>query len=238
MIDKAEIERKFIESYERLKRGGALYDIGHHSEAPNIAKEIVNLVHDKGKAHVSLLTSMGAKEAVSFVDSSNHRDFPPEQGTLLSSEYILIRQTIGFDGMDYVPNAGRNGQAKTLSFSEWKNGHVLSRNNKKAEREFISREEIYKFIRHNEGGGHVNARYDGGGPQEKLILLMRGAYVDGYMHINDGPAITAESFMPAYATVRQIGWELEKTLEGYFPSLIARSRLRPASGPRMKPGTR
>ncbi|MDX3973487.1 hypothetical protein [Shinella sp.] len=238
--EEAEIERALIESYERLKRSGALYDIGHHSEAPDIAKEVYIIAHDRGGSHVSLLTALGIKEKARFVDSSNQRHYPPERGILASSEYILIGQHITFSGIDYVPNLERNGYNNNLPFTEWKDGHVLSRHDNDSEnlREFISREEIYTYVRNNEGGGHVNPRLSTKKTDVKMINLMKGSYVDGYMHLNEGPAVTSENFMPAYATIRQIGWEIEKTLENNFPAIIAKASHAPTAGPRMKLGTR
>lgn len=83
----SEIERAFIEGYERLVRAGGAYDAGHLSEAPDVAKEVMTFVYDHGGIN-SILTHLGAKETLTFVDSSKPRsmDGLPPGARLVSNE--------------------------------------------------------------------------------------------------------------------------------------------------------
>jgi hypothetical protein len=138
--------------------------------------------------------------------------------------------------MDYRPLLSR-GVCKLVSFDCWWAGPVLSRyvHTPVERREIISRSELIEHIRNEEGGGHVSARYKRDTSADKMARLMQGEYVDGYMELDGGPPQTAEPHIPAYATVRQIGWELEQTLRNARPDLIDRANLAPSLGPRMKP---
>jgi hypothetical protein len=69
-----------------------------------------------------------------------------------------------------------------------------------------------------------------------MLGLMRGDFIDGSMELNGGHRVEPEyPHAPAYATVRQIGWEMEETLRQGCPDLVARVDSNPRPGPRMKP---
>ena len=131
--------------------------------------------------------------------------------------------------MDYQPRFSE-GLGAALAFDAWCGEVVLAFHG----REDIRRNELVEFIRHVEGGGHVGARYE---PRwsGKMLGLMRGDYIDGHMELDGGPPVVPEPHAPAYATVRQIGWEVEKTLWRACPALVARAEFDPAPGPRMRP---
>ncbi|MFG1431390.1 hypothetical protein V5F44_19150 [Xanthobacter sp. V2C-8] len=236
---KLELERLFIEAYQRLDLSCKSYDRGHFSEAPDIAKEIANFVYDHGRT-ISILSGMGIKKSTEFICSAIHetKGESPDVGTLMSNEYYIISARICFSGMDYVPFLNRKSK-KYINFSEWWNGHVLSRYHAPLlSREFISRSEIVIFTRNKEGGGHVETQHHIGTKDDKLIRLMAGEYVDGYMILDGQETITAEDNAPPYATLRQIGWELQETLNCARPDLVVRAMQPPVPGPRMVPGKR
>lgn len=226
-----ELERNFVEAFERLVRANAAYDQGHWSDTPNIAKETFNFVHDRGRL-VSLLTHLDLKAHTQFLSTAKARrtEGLPPGAVLASPEYRLINACIGFDGMGYEPLLGRVPSLNPLLFDQWYDETVLAWYG----REDIKRGEIIEFIRHVEGGGHVAGRFE---PRwdKKMMDLIRGEWVDGYMRLGNGPAIEPEPYAPAYATMRQIGWELEETLRRGCHSLISRANFAPAPGPRMRP---
>lgn len=232
----SEFERSFIEAFERLVRAGKAYDAGHISEAPNIAKEVATFVYDRG-AISSILSHFGAKDSIVYVDSSKSSAIEslPLGSLLLSNEYFLIDATIGFDGMDYRPLLSR-ARPKSTNFDAWWEGAVLSRyvHGAVSHREIITRSELILHVRNEEGGAHVSRHYKRDTPTDKLARLMQGEYVDGHMEINGGPPQTSEFYMPAYATVRQIGWEIEQTLRDSWSNLISHANFNPPLGPRMK----
>ncbi len=55
------------------------------------------------------------------------------------------------------------------------------------------------------------------------------------MLMSDGTAREPEPDLIAFATLRQIGWEMDQTLRRGCPDLIARANLNPVPGPRMRP---
>lgn len=226
-----ELERNFVEAFERLVRANAAYDQGHWGDAPNIAKEAFNFVHDYGRL-VSLLTHLDLKAHMKFLSTARARksESLPPGAVLASPEYRLIDASIGFDGMGYEPLLGRVPSLNALPFNQWYDETVLAWYG----REDIRRGEIIEFIRHVEGGGHVAGLF---GPRwaKKMMGLIRGDWVDGCMRLGNGPTVEPEPYAPAYATMRQIGWELEETLRQGCPSLISRANFAPAPGPRMRP---
>lgn len=235
-----EIERLFVEAYERLYRACRLFDQGHQSEAPDIAKEISNFVYDHGNSSTSILTAMKAKHQVNFVDSADGPT-PAHGGILLSNEYRLMYATVDFDGMDYKPFLADKAPYPALQFDDWWIAPIFTRyvHTLPDGREKISRSELVMHLRHKEGGAHVAARYfPSDSRADKMRRLMEGEYVDGYMSLDDGPPMTAESHAPAYAAVRQIGYEVLATLEQFRTDLTHKADLRPRVGPRMKLGPR
>lgn len=230
---KQELESLYVDAARRLVNAGVLYDLGHFGEAPDIAKEVANFVYDHGATR-GLLSSMGLKETMKFTCSAI-APYVPDKGYLVSNEYYLITAPIGFFGMDYVANKGRNC-VKSLSFTDWWQGNVLSRWDGGAmAREYITRSELVLHVRNKEGGGHVASGHHLVGAADKMVRLMSGEYVDGHVQIGDAEPATAEDNAPAYATLRQIGWELEETLAALRPDLWQLG-MRPATpGPRMKP---
>lgn len=68
-----ELERNFVEAFERLVRANAAYDRGHWGDAPNIAKETFNFVHDQGRL-VSLLTHLDLKAHMLFLSTAKARE--------------------------------------------------------------------------------------------------------------------------------------------------------------------
>lgn len=224
-----ELERNFVQAYERLLRAGEAFDRGHRSEAPNIAKEVYNFVHDVGKTPECLLSHLGLKN-IQFASTSQKANFDAQAGAgwvLASPQYLLIDATIGFDGMDYVPIFGRKGVSGWMPFEAWYVEPVLTWPG----REAVRRRDLIEFLRHTQGGGHVAGKYEQ--RWAELSALVNGDWIDGHIHLNNGPPLKPENEGPAFATARQIGWELEETLRRGVSELVGRANLQPVPGPRM-----
>jgi hypothetical protein len=99
-----ELERNFVEAFERLVRANAAYDRGHWGDAPNIANGAFTFVHDHGRL-VSLLTHLDLKAHMLFLSTAKARKTEglPPSAVLTSPEYRLINANIGFAGMGYEP---------------------------------------------------------------------------------------------------------------------------------------
>lgn len=231
-----ELDRYFVEIFERLVRANRLYDAGHLSEAPNIASICMSVVYDHGTS-VSLLEHFKLKGRADFVASCKPASgFEiPAGGIVMSNDYMSIEARITFIGQDYVPINRSRYVVSYVGFQEWWDGIVLSRHSQELKgREYIRRGELLKYIRNEETGSHVAGKYRRGTDDDKLARLMQGEYVDGYMQLNGGDPVTAELHAPAYATLRQIGWEVEQTMLRMRPDLTGRAVLAPPQGPRLR----
>lgn len=231
---KDDLERLYVEALQRLINACRLYDEGHVSEAVDISKEVANFVYDKG-ATKSLLESLEMKATIRFVNSAKPAFVAQGGFKLMSNEYFLVTSRFGFHGMDFTP-VGISASNQLDEFTDWWTGAVLSKHDPNTQgRVFITRAELVMHVRNKEGGGHISEGNHINTSTRKMVDLMSGAYVDGHIQINEGERMTAEDTAPAYATLRQIGWELVTTLMNARPDLYQRAVTPPPLGPRMKP---
>jgi hypothetical protein len=229
---RAERERAFVHAYERLVRAGAAYDRGHRSEAPNIAKEVFNFVYDHGGT-TSVLTQLGLRGALAFVSTVEKPppDKVPLGAVLVSPDLRLVDDYYWPDAMDLLPRLGEGAPTVLLPVEGWLAETVLAWHG----RGTITRMELLKFTRDTAGGGHVAAKHHRNPSNDKLLEMLRGAWLFLQQRMPDGTARGPEPEVIAWATVRQIGWEVEETLRRGCLDLVVRADLNPAPGPRMVP---
>ncbi|MGU3421233.1 hypothetical protein [Methylobacterium sp. D54C] len=181
---------------------------------------------------------MSLKQLKDFVElaSPSAMEGLPPNATLMSDDYRPTKAHITFSGPEYKARLGRRFAPKYVSFDEWWCGEVLSRIIAKAPgRESIFRGEVLKYIRNEETGAHVAGKYRRGTADDKLARLMQGEHVDVYMMLNGAPPVMAEPHAPAYATLHQIGWEVEEMMKRMHPDLTARANFIPTTSPRLRP---
>ncbi len=65
-----ELEDNFRHTFLRLVRAGEAFDEGNGYEAASIAALVYVLVHEGGKRSPSLLTMLGRKTSLEFIDSA------------------------------------------------------------------------------------------------------------------------------------------------------------------------
>jgi hypothetical protein len=114
----AELERNFVEAFERLARANVGFDEGRLSEAPNIAKEVHSLI-DETKNR-SLLRTLG-RSKINFISSAQ-----PQTPRNLAPEYRLIHATIGLKGMDYRPFLSEARYKTLMPLEQWNDEVVLA----------------------------------------------------------------------------------------------------------------
>lgn len=230
---RAEQKRQFIRAYERLVRAGAAYDQGHWSEAPNIAKEVFSFVYDHGNSTKSVLTQLGLRNNIEFVSTAKG-PLPAmsERGLLVSPDYRLIVDEYCLDGIQYRPRFEADGDlGKLMSFTAWFSETILTWHG----RGTINREELLKFVRDKVGGGHIASGHYRTEHTDRMVDLLSGGWLFMQQQMPDGTARGPEPDQIAFATLRQIGWEMDQTLRRSCPDLVARANLNPAPGPRMGP---
>jgi len=210
--DRSELERDFRDTFSRLVRGGAAFDEGHASEAAGIAAAVYVFVHEGGKRRPSLLTLLGLKSKLKFVDSA--RSINPKN---LMTEHPLVMLENSGEKFRYFARRDLNiAPNPPTSFSKWWEKSVL----RDRQRREFSRKNLIHFFRHYRGGGHAGRQHEPQGdmPAQAFADLAR---VDpgNWMFQMDGQTFVAE-YGADYASVRQIGWELEQSLRAGCPDLI------------------
>ncbi len=214
-IDKTveEKERELRDAFSRLQRATASFDEGNIFETGAIALNVYALVHDASKRQPSALTVVGRKAGLNFVDTAA---FIPGN---LSSEMPMTMMELAAGGFRYLPTLDK-GTPDLYSqpdqpFTRWWNNPVIKAQGGST----YSRKNLIFHFRH-ERGGHVGGSYASrdGQPAADFVALAR-ENVGGWVY-SDGTSEYLPEFGPEYATVRQIGWEVEQTLLNNFADLL------------------
>lgn len=209
-----ELARDFRDTFLRLVRAGEAFDEGHEYEAASIAALIYVLVHEGGKRSPSLLTMLGRKTSLKFVDSA-----APLNPRNLLTETPLVMMEVSNNGFRYKARRDTGPfEFIPCPFSKWWEKPVL----RDPQRRVFSRKNLIHFFRHFRGGGHVGRRHE---PQDTLPAQ---AFADmasrdpGNWFYNNGTKNLVPEYGADYASVRQVGWEVERTIrEGCIDMLSA-----------------
>ena len=201
--------------YRFLVKGAAAYDAGYHEEAIRLAGHIRVLVHD-GK-WPSLLTVLGLRERLRYKDTANYPDELPNATFVVGggNGLVMVRQAFGGpDGvhmdflapLDFAVPFRENADAP---FAQWWTRPCIP-----IDQGAMSRSELVLAVANTDGHAHLDAKID----------------VD-YARLRDEPVSAlfspSASGFPApdglvFASVRQIAFELQRTLEGQIPDLSRR----------------
>lgn len=211
--NREELDRDFRDTFLRLVRAGANFDEGHEYEAAGIAAAVYVLVHEGGKRSPSLLTLLGKKAGLRFVDSAT-----PLNPNNLLTEAPLTMTLVSQGNFRYVAirNLGPPFNIPPAAFPNWWEKPVL----RDVKRREFSRKNLIHFFRHSRGGGHVGRQHE---PQDSVPAQ---AFSDMSLRDPAGWSFTngTQTFVPEYgadyASVRQIGWEIEQTLRINCAGLI------------------
>lgn len=218
-----DLQRDFRETFSRLVRAGEAFDQGHEYEAATIASIIYVMLHDNGKKTPSLLTQLGRKNGMKFLDTAYPLD--PKN---MAPHMPLVQMQIGGSDRFYIPVKENSSYSATTSYLSWWNKTVLRGMN----RHELTRKQLIYFFRHTRGGGHVGSRFE---PQEKTpseAFAGLGTSNAGGWTIVEGEQSYIPLYGVEYATLRQIGWELEQTLRINCSDLIPTPEsLRPSFQP-------
>lgn len=226
-----EIRRDFAVNFGRLVRAGQAFDTGHQSEALSIAVLVYLFVHDHGRSAVSLLTLAGRKDSIRYRDTAkplNPRNMFAEHPLAGMSatahpeephfEYLAISQ------LNFMPFD------QEIRFGAWWDGRVLR---DRARREFSRKNLIFVF-RNKMGGGHASSGYDRLDEMAAIAFADLGRHDASGWFISSATRVLRPEYGVQFATVRQIGWELEHTLRSHCSDLLGDDAASPQR-PRMIP---
>ncbi|WP_267426300.1 hypothetical protein [Methylobacterium sp. GC_Met_2] len=218
-----------------LRRSCADFDKGESDEAIRISLAIRVLVHDTHQS-TSLLKHLGIKDKLSYVDTGVYRDvLDPATQAWLDQEgkgAKLVASNPADVGLVEIGDAG-NGRIgwfaplrlgrflpgtppdkairKFAKFSSWWNDPLVESSSRKC----FSRSHLVLIMANQDGGGHVDAELDADYKDLIIDPLMQGAHgssLEGKT-LDDVPPDALNNI--AFASVRQIAFELMCTIDRY-----------------------
>jgi hypothetical protein len=197
-----------------LEGSGAAFDAGKVGEAKRLATVVRVLLHDTQKSR-SLLAQMELKERISYLSTSS----PYLPGNLMTHMGLVsLKLTTGGSqgGAEYVALLGDRPPPfmRLQPFSQWWEETVI----KDAQGQLWTRRSITLHLCNKEGGAHVDERLT---PKyQRLANDNALGYMYFYGDQNSGTIEEAAKGNPVYASMRQIAYELEATLERELPNRI------------------
>ncbi|WP_457029470.1 hypothetical protein [Kitasatospora sp. P5_F3] len=193
------------ENLSFLKASSASFDEGFEAEAKRLAVALRVLLHNTQQSH-SLLDQLGVKHQMTFMDTAYHID---PTNLLPSSPGLVIMQVTAGVGASYVPPLDRlplppNRINPPATFDAWWTEDIA----RDSDGTLWCRKKFVLTMANKEGGAHVdpnlNAAYESLAKHNGL----------GFIFFYSGANLPLSGNMVA-ASVRQISYELLKTIETY-----------------------
>jgi hypothetical protein len=184
-----------------LQRSGLAFDEGDLAEAVRLANTVCILVDDRGRNFVSILSRLCLLDRIPFITTAK----PLVHGNLVT-EHPLVRirfRPLGNDAHDifYVPVFSRGTEPRSLKrvdFAEWWSEPIF----RDTERRVLDRKGLTRSLRDHEGGSHLDAEL-----RDPVYRGVAREHSAGWTYCNE-PLKPG----PHLASMRQVAWELEKTL--------------------------
>jgi len=206
----------FREQFAALVASGKSFDDGNHWEAFRIATAISNLIDDRGKNFVSLLSHISQKDKVRYLTSVVRSD--DEERTIWASAPLILLMHMTPNDVCYVPIFDNHPLAdmyRHIDFNEWWNENLLH--------DFyplkITRKSLISTARDQDGGAHIDATIS----DESYLSFLKNGDVN-LRYIQNGNVVLGNTNGGApirngiRSMVRQVGWELEKSIVHSLPS--------------------
>ncbi len=203
-----ELVNHLLSHLKFLYSSNASYDNGFEDESKRIATTIRVLFHDTSKSK-SLLQQLNLKNRLSYLDTCMPY-FPmnlmPHMGLL------QMRVTTG-SGASYLPVLDNGAedfhkQNKLISFDNWWDKIIVLKDSKS---NIFTRKNLILYIANQDGGSHVDPELDKMYWEITRNNSLGWEYVDTIGNIKKAPDNN-----PAFASVRQISYEVIKTFETYY----------------------
>ncbi len=194
----AEIRDAFDIQIKALRASCSAYDDGDTWESIRLAVAVHTIVHDASNSKASLLTHLGAKVGMQFLNSGR----PINPKNQIDSTPLLLMH-MGPQGSRYLPRLdnGPPGVARWVSFSTWWTDEPIYSSG--LNQHLLSRKGLTFALRNKEGGGHFDPKVF-----DESYTKMQ----DGSWHHNvQGEERTLKG--AELASMRQVAWEVQKSLE-------------------------
>jgi hypothetical protein len=195
---KSELEAHLSEQIHFLEASSLSFDAGYEGEAKRLATTLRVLLHDT-KSSKSLLGQLGIKD-IQFYDTAS--EFDPNN-LLTHSGLTLLRMNVA--GAKHVPlldeTLGR--KLKKVDFDKWWAKIVIVDNM----RNKMSRKDIVQVVADQDGGAHVDPNLD----KTYARLSRQNSFNVFFLseNLNGSQPLSG----PHLASIRQIAYEILKTLE-------------------------
>jgi hypothetical protein len=195
-----DLVERLAEQMGFIERSAKLYDEGAEQEAKRLATSIRVLVHETPASH-SLLGQLGVLNVVEFCDSAIPID-PRNVATTLG----LLGFGFAPSGISFIPLLGSAWNTRQVPFAVWWERtvtHVPGRSLN------LSRRDYVLGLANREGGAHVDPVLD------PFYAALRYDNALGFGQGPGGPEPEGRPLNndPAMAAVRQIAYELVRTIE-------------------------
>jgi hypothetical protein len=201
-----ELRNALNDQLEALAASCAGYDDGKKWEALRIAVAVNTIVHDGGRNSVSILRQIGLKEGLRFVASGKFIDC---KNVLADTPLVAIRIHGGDEPWaEHIPRFKAFAEnSRALSFSDWWERDLIFRDASFQ----LSRKNLVFNLRSVEGGAHYDAMVKD--PNYLRFAQEQASKPIVQFNSTSGESMSAVVLGAELATMRQIGWELMKTLE-------------------------
>lgn len=199
---KYELKKHLKEQIGFLRRSAESYDEGYKSEAKRLAVIIRVLLHDTGSSS-SLLKQLDKKN-IMFYDTA--LEYDPKN---LISTLGLIMMKHGPDGGEYVPPLNFGPPSRYIKgkvpFDDWWNKIVFVDKNKN----IMTRKQLITNVCNKDGGSHIDPNLN-----KTYADITRNNSL-GFNYVLNG--VRGDMEDSELASVRQIAYEVLKSLEDEFP---------------------
>ena len=208
--EEGEFREQLVVQIRHLRRSAREYDDGDEFEAQRLAVTIRNLVHDGPGRTTSLLTHLGVKSTLRYVDTRllMPPGFPP--GTITShAGLVIVEATLGpGGGARFVPALDGREQALVDFGTWWSEPFVTDQRGTG-----FARKNFVLSVADQDGGAHIDATLGA----QWAALTREGSLGIGVGDEHGRMRHMGQSL--ALATVRQIAYELDQTVSSQAPVL-------------------
>ncbi|SDR55111.1 hypothetical protein SAMN05519103_05038 [Rhizobiales bacterium GAS113] len=193
-----ELRAAFEIQRQALAASCASFDSGNKWEAIRLAATVHTLVHDQGKSYKSILTQMGIRGSLRFLSSGR----VPERSELGAFKPLVVLQIHANGTAEYLPKFENYNPRPHINvqFHDWWEDERIFRDSQFV----LSRKRLVFELRNKEGGAHLSSVIDD--PSYVQFSRTSRTFVGAGSDLKP-------VFQSDLASMRQIAWELTKTLE-------------------------
>ncbi|MGH2964230.1 MAG: hypothetical protein ACRDMH_02450 [Solirubrobacterales bacterium] len=197
-----DLEARLRESVETMELLSAAFDRGSEGQARPLSAEIRKLVHDTKKS-TSLLELLGLKHQLQYADTGHRLDSPMGAWGLW-----LLNVPAGA----YFPPLELRGPPQLMDFDRWWNDAIAGdmKGHKWSRRDFVL------AVANKDAGVHIDEL-----PTKHGDLTMGGSLGITVGGPGNDPGVEPKG-NPALIAIRQIAFELDRTLRGQVGDLVSR----------------